>query len=504
MKMLAAAATVPLAPHRLWAQQRVRPLEMLPVIDASSGREIALAAASGRTRFFNAEPTDTVGYNGSYLGPLVRVARGEVPVVVENRLAEPITTHWHGLMVRGELDGGPHSLIPPGERWDIVLPIEQPPATLWYHSHVHGRTAAHVYSGLSGVLQVVDGEDEARGLPTSYGTDDLTLVIQDRRFDSSGRMVYDPAMPDIMHGFSGETILVNGQVGRTAVVPQGIVRLRIVNASNGRIYPLSMESGREMHLVATDVGYLDEPVALRTLSLAPGERYEILVDFSGAERDTLLSDDNPNLGRMMGGMMGRSGSGDLAGGFAVLPFTVDSGLLAPIDRLPDALGGTMPDLAGRATVTREISLDMGMIGGGMGGGMMGRGMMGRGMMGGRGPAGPANRGTGSDLFAVNGEPFDMQRLNFTVSQDAVERWIVTPSMLMHPFHVHGVAFEVLSEGGQPPRPQNRGWKDTVLVRERTEISARFEHPASRETPFMFHCHILEHEDHGMMGQFTVG
>jgi blue copper oxidase len=346
------------------------------------------------------------------------------------------------------------------------------------------------------VLHVVDGEDEARGLPTTYGTDDLTLVIQDRRFDRAGRMIYDPAMPDVMHGFSGDTILVNGQVGRTAVVPPGIVRLRLVNASNGRIYPLSMASGREMHLVATDAGYLDAPVALRTIALAPGERVEILVDFSGAERDSLVSEDNPNLGMMMRGMMGSGQRSDPGSRFEVLAFPVDGKLEIRVDRLPDALGGTMPDLAGLATMTREISLDMGMMGGGMGGGMMGGGMMG-----GRGPAGTE---AGRDLFAINGQPFDMQRLNFSGSRDAVERWIVTPTMMMHPFHIHGVAFQVLSEGGRPPRPENRGWKDTVLVRDRVELAARFDKPASRETPFMFHCHILEHEDRGMMGQFTVG
>jgi FtsP/CotA-like multicopper oxidase with cupredoxin domain len=127
--------------------------------------------------------------------------------------------------------------------------------------------------------------------------------------------------------------------------------------------------------------------------------------------------------------------------------------------------------------------------------------MGGGMMGGRGPAGTE---AGRDLFAINGQPFDMQRLNFSVSRDAVERWIVTPTMMMHPFHIHGVAFQVLSEGGRLPRPENRGWKDTVLVRDRVELAARFNQPASREMPFMFHCHILEHEDRGMMGQFTVG
>jgi len=256
MKILSAAATLPLMPHRLWAQQGDRALQMLPVLDATTGGRVDLVASAGLTRFAGGEASRTIGYNGSYLGPLVRVGRGELPTVVENRLDEPITTHWHGLMVRGELDGGPHSLIQPGERWDIVLPINQPPATLWYHSHVHGRTAPQVYSGLAGVLQVVDGEDEARGLPTSYGTDDLTLVIQDRRFDGAGRLVYDPVMPDIMHGFSGDTILVNGQIGRTAAVPSGIVRLRLLNASNGRIYPLSLASGREMHLIATDAGYL--------------------------------------------------------------------------------------------------------------------------------------------------------------------------------------------------------------------------------------------------------
>ena len=458
MKMLTAAAAVPVLPRGLRAQQGQQALQMLPVLDATNGSRVELAASAGRTQFAGGEASRTIGYNGSYLGPLVRVGTGEVPAVVENRLDEPITTHWHGLMVRGELDGGPHSLIRPGGRWDIVLPIDQPPATLWYHSHVHGRTAPQVYSGLAGVLQVVDGEDEERGLPTSYGTDDLTLVIQDRRFDEAGRLAYDPGMPDIMHGFSGDTILVNGQIGRTAAVPSGIVRLRLLNASNGRIYPLSLASGREMHLIATDAGYLDAPVALDALTLAPGERAEILVDFSGTERDALVSEDNPNEGQMMRGMMGRSG--DVLGSrFDVLPFAVDARLDARIDRIPDALDGSMPDLAGRAGTTREISLDMGMMGpSGMGGGMMGgRGMMG----GGRDQDGIPD--PDSDLFGVNGQPFDMQRLDFHVPQGDVERWIVTASMLSHPFHVHGVAFQVLSEAGGPPRPQNRGWKDTVLV-----------------------------------------
>jgi len=259
-----------------------------------------------------------------------------------------------------------------------------------------------------------------------------------------------------------------------------------------------------------DRGYLDAPLALNAITLAPGERSEVLVDFSGAEADALVSEDNPNVGMMMG-MMSRSRN-TLGDRFEVLPFAVDARLEGKIDRIPDALGGTMPGLAGQAETTREISLDMGMMGpGGMRGnmigsrGMMGNNGMGRGMMGGgRDQPRPSGPATNNDLFAVNGQPFDKQRLNFAVPQGAVERWIVTSSMMMHPFHIHGVVFEVVSESGGPPRRQNRGWKDTVLVNDQVELIARFDQPASRETPFMFHCHILEHEDHGMMGQFTVG
>jgi len=380
---------------------------------------------------------------------------GDLAAEVRNNLDEAITTHWHGLLVPGEYDGGPQQAIEPGATWSPKMTIAQDPATIWYHSHMHGRIPQQVYFGLAGAIHLTDGQDDARGLPSTYGIDDLTLVLQDRRFDSAGRMIYDPSMMDIMHGFAGNRMLINGQAGATAVVPNGIVRLRLLNGSNARIYTLFMDDARPMHLVATDGGFLPEPVALDVLRLSPGERAEILVDFSAGGAPVLMSDPG--------------------NAYGVLQFATDAAIPTRITRLPNQLDSAPEDLSGAEVVTRQVSLDMGM------GGMM---------MGGGG-------------FAINGRPFDMRRIDFEVALGSVERWQIRSTMVAHPFHVHGVRFRVITENGGPVRPENSGWKDTVLVPGEAEILARFDQRASRETPFMFHCHILEHENAGMMGQFTV-
>ncbi|MBN8291847.1 multicopper oxidase domain-containing protein [Rhodobacter sp. NTK016B] len=455
--ILAGAGILPLASARnAFAQTgtSAQRLAIPPILDTRATGRLALQAQPGRTSFGDGPAVVTAGFNQSYLGPTIVMQNGELATEVTNAIAEPVSTHWHGLLAPGSHDGGPHQPIDPGATWRPPLNIAQDPATLWYHSHIHERTAEQVYFGLAGVIHVTDGQDDARGLPSGYGVDDLTLVLQDRRFDRAGRMVYEPSMMDVMHGFLGNRMLINGQSGATAVVPEGIVRLRLLNGSNARIYTLFFDDTRPMHLVATDAGFLPAPIAIETLRLAPGERAEILVDFSAGPAPVLMSDPGQAYG--------------------VLQFATDGTLPSRITRLPERLDGILEDLIGAEVTTRQVSLDMG-----MGGMMMGGG------------------------FAINGRPYDMRRIDFEVALGSVERWHIRSSMVAHPFHVHGVRFQVVTENGGPPLPENTGWKDTLLVPGEAEILARFDQPASAETPFMFHCHILEHEDAGMMGQFTV-
>lgn len=463
--ILTSGAHSPAATRRAFAQVSASQarLSMPPIIDTRQTGRLALTATSGKTGFAGGPAVATAGFNQAYLGPTIVMQNGDLNAEVRNALDEPVSTHWHGLLVPGEHDGGPHLAIAPGAVWRPAMNIAQAPATIWYHSHIHERTAEQVYFGLAGVIHLTDGRDDDRGLPSSYGLDDLTLVLQDRRFDQAGRMIYNPSMMDVMHGFAGNRMLVNGQAGATAVVPQGIVRLRLLNGANARICTLFFDDARPMHLVATDGGFVAEPIALKMLQLSPGERAEVLVDFAEGGAPILLSDPGQAYG--------------------VMQFAVDPRLTARITSIPDQLDGVVDDLPLADAGTRQISLDMGM------GGMGGMGMGGRGM--------------GRGGFGINGRPYDMRRIDFRVALGSVERWKIRSTMVAHPFHVHGIRFRVLSENGGPPRPENTGWKDTVLVTGETEIIARFNQPAGEDTPFMFHCHILEHEDAGMMGQFTV-
>lgn len=464
----------------------------LPTIDATQSRSFPLAAIAGETAFFPGATSPTLGFNQPYLGPTVRVRTGtEVAASIENRTDVPISVHWHGLLVTGDLDGGPHLPIAPGETWRPLLPIRQPPATLWYHSHLHRQTAPRVYAGLAGVLIVDDGKDAQRGLPSTSGLDDFVLVLQDKRFDPSGKTVYAPGAADLMHGFLGDTILVNGQLASQLTVPKGVVRLRLVNASNARNFDLFLEDDRQIMLFATDQGHLPKPLALDRIQLTPGERAEVLIDFGSDHSVVLFSEPHRETRGVMamGGMMHEMlpNAETFGGPFPLMEFIVDPSVGAAVSRIPSELDGA-PVTGAPPVATRSFMLnDMGIV---MGGGMMGRG------------GGPAGSG-GAPEFAINGRPFEMARLDFEAKQGTTERWIVGGEMMGHPFHIHGVRFRVTSENGRPPRPENTGWKDTVFVEGETELLVEFAQSAAAATPFMMHCHILEHEDAGMMGQFTV-
>ena len=472
------------------------PLQMPPVLDARKTRQFALEARAGSASFVPGIASQTLGFNQAYLGPVVRAnAKGTTRAGITNTLSFPVTVHWHGLIVPGEQDGGPHQLVNPGANWTPDLAIDQPPAMVWYHSHVHGRTAQQVYAGLAGVLILDDGKDEERGLPVTWGIDDLVMVVQDKHFDYAGKLSYAKSPHDRMTGFVGGTMLVNGQIDPVASVPKSIVRLRLLNASNAGVHVLRFADGRPMHIVATDSGYLDKPVAVTSLRMAPAERFQVLVDFSNGGEALMISEPEAVVAGngFMGTMMRtRSALSQFArGATALIAFRPEDSLAAPVRTLPATLDGGVAAPGGTIARTRQFQLQtgMGMMGGRMmGGGMMGGGMAGGGMMG---------------AMTINGSAFDMKKVNETVAINTFEKWVIRADVLFHPFHIHGVRFRVLSESGGKPRIENQGWKDTVLVRDVTELLVEFTRPAAPEKPFMYHCHILEHEDAGMMGQFSV-
>lgn len=473
------------------------PRQLSGQVDAAGVRKYALRAGAGHSELAAGLSTPTWGYNGPLLGPTLRVPRGQpLSLRVENGLAVPTTLHWHGARIPGRMDGGPHNLIAPGGVWTPSFTLDQPAATLWYHPHPDTFTGPQVYSGLAGFLLVDDGDDERLGLPATYGVDDIPVVLQDRRLEGNGRLAYMTSMHDMM-GMKGNLFLVNGIEKPYAAVPAGRLRLRLLNGSNARPYNLRFADSRDFHLIAGDAGLLEHPIPVNSILLAPGERVEILVDLSkDPGRALMLQSDSgaviPSLYRMP-----MAADGYDRGRFDLLELRVGapSGLST---RLPARLAE--PPRTDKPEVARDLVLN-GMNHGGMMGMMRGANL--------RGANGPGHMRMGiggQDLFAINGEFMRMDTINIHASLGHTELWrIRNQSTMAHPIHLHGTSFVIRSRNGASPPPSESGWKDVVLVRpgESVELAVPLHHKADAKHPYMYHCHILEHEDNGMMGQFTV-
>ncbi|HWP25881.1 MAG TPA: multicopper oxidase domain-containing protein [Xanthobacteraceae bacterium] len=458
------------------------PLPIPRLLDArGSEAPIPLMLARGTHSYRQGQSVSATGYSAPVLGPTIRVARGQrLAMTVENRTDRTTSVHWHGLIIPSVVDGGPHNMIAPDGAWSPVLPIDQPETTAWFHPHPHGDTARQVYAGAAGLLLIDDGTSERLGLPRTYGVDDLPLILQDRWFDRTGAPVYDPSPMDIMAGFRGETVIVNGVVAPVAKVPAGVVRLRLLNAANARIFDLQFSDRRLFHVIASDGGYLAAPVPMRRLVIAPGERYEVLVDFSDGA--AVVLETGPDDNRPMMGMM-TGGAPPLLDGGQLIRFAVDRSRPASAS-MPSALVPVRRLDSERVVARRQFLLND---------------MMMAGMMGGRGRGGLGGMGS---MMAINGRPFDMARIDVETRLGTLELWHIASQSMAHPFHVHGTQFQILSLDGRSPPSHLQGWKDTVLVRREAQILVPLTQPAPRSHPFMYHCHILEHEDAGMMGQFV--
>ncbi len=193
--------------------------------DPEEGKaEFDLKVQYGKTEFIEGYEANTLGYNGNYLGPVIRVNKGDdVKININNTLDEPTTVHWHGLEVPGEMDGGPHQVVDPNTTWKPYFTIDQPAATLWYHPHLLHKTGEQVYKGLAGLFYIEDENSKKLDIPKEYGVNDIPLVIQDKRFTDNGNIPYDLDMRDLMNGFLGDTVLING-----ALNPQLDVKSEVI------------------------------------------------------------------------------------------------------------------------------------------------------------------------------------------------------------------------------------------------------------------------------------
>ena len=310
-----------------------------PVIDDEGRLVFDLTLQTGSSEILPGKRTETWGVNGPLLGPTLRAHRGETVVMnVNNELPEDTSLHWHGMHLPAEMDGGPHQMVAVGETWSPTWTIEQPASTLWYHPHPHGKTAEHVYKGISGLILIDDDESDALGLPSDYGVDDIPLIIQDRDFHDDGQLsMSDTSFIDVIGGRDsfgslGGTILVNGTWSPYLDVERSLIRFRLLNGSNARFYNVGFADDRSFHLVATDNGLLGgKPEELDRLLLGPGERAEIVVHFEPDESVVLRT-----YGADLGGSGRAIGAGDT---FDLLEIRAAASL-AEVGGLPESLGGT--------------------------------------------------------------------------------------------------------------------------------------------------------------------
>jgi FtsP/CotA-like multicopper oxidase with cupredoxin domain len=410
---------------------------------------------------------------GIYPSPTVRLAAGEgVGIQLRNDLPEPTNVHWHGLVVPEAADGHPVDLVAPGTTRDVSFRAPSRAGTFWYHPHPDRRTAPQVYAGMAGFLLVEDDAAAALGLPT--GDRDVSVLLQDRRLFDDRSFTYAPFPMDLMNGYLGDVALANGTPDAYLSVSASPWRLRLLNGSNARIFRVGFDDGRTFLVVGSDGGLLERPVNATFLDLGPGERVEIVVDFSS---DALGSSvplvshtfavPGGGFGPGMGPGVGMAGGRPQGSPMTLLRLDVDRAAEAPPFQPPERLVPLERHDPAQVRTRRSFVMQS---------------------------WGPPVQGA----FTINGLSFEPERMDVRVPRGELELWeVVNASRHPHPFHVHAVQFQVASRTSGPIGPHETGWKDTVLVwpGERVELLMRFEGDAGL---FILHCHNLEHEDAGMM------
>ncbi len=456
-----------------------------PVIipETLSGTEFNLTLQNGTFQFLDGQVTNTMGVNGDILGPTLIMQKDDfVDITVNNNLDETTTIHWHGMHVSAANDGGPHTTILPGEIWNPQFTVMDKAGTYWYHPHLHEKTNEHVSKGIAGFIIVRDEEEAALELPRAYGIDDFPLVIQTKDFDANNQVVTPSNSDDVL--------MVNATIVPVLEVPAQVVRFRLLNGSSMRVFNIGLSDNSTFYQIGTDGGLLSESASFTRLQLAPGERAEILINFSGMEGQTtqLMSHaselQNGIYGATYPGMMtmmtldGYNPNPLNGNDFDIISFQVDTPTENPVTTVASTLAELNPIPEEDADITRNLNFTPEFMG--------------------------PDQLNGN--FLINGVSFDMDVINYTIPLNNTEIWsIINQSGIAHPFHIHDVQFFVLDRNGSPPPISEQGRKDVILVKpqETVRFITKFEDFANDTVPYMAHCHMLVHEDDGMMLQFEV-
>ncbi len=442
--------------------------------DTLSGSQINLSILDTNHVFVNNTSTQTYGYNASFLGPTIILQKNQdVYFSIDNNLPVSTTVHWHGMRVPADMDGGPHNIINSGSNWSPHFTILDEASTMWYHSHLHHHTLKQITKGLAGMIIIRDSEEQALNLPRTYGVDDFPIIIQDKQFDN-GYLIDTAIM--------GDSITINGVINPYLNVPASFVRFRLLNGSNHRVYNIGLSNLDSFYVIASDNGLLNDAVLMDKLIVAPGERYEILLDFTDKKDSTIYL---------------TTYASEFPLGYPGGPFVI------PDDNVPSLINGLdlpfieiqvqdssplsvmAPSLTSLNNIVPLDSLNIDKE---------------------RYKQMDAIEVRGELIWTINEQEFLLDKINDTVLIGSKEMWTINNSSgLIHPFHIHSGHFNIVSRGGNTPPSHERGYKDVVIVYpdELVKFVMTFEDYTDTIYPYMYHCHILNHEDHAMMAQFLI-
>ncbi|MCC5917428.1 MAG: multicopper oxidase domain-containing protein [Cryomorphaceae bacterium] len=456
---------------------------LLAIPDTLSGTTFNLNLLDTNKVFFTGFTTNTFGVNTNYLGPTLFLNKGDsIHLNVHNQLMDTTTIHWHGLHVSAKNDGGPHIVIPPDSIWKPSFRVRDHASTYWYHPHMHHMTNLHAALGAAGMIIVRDTIEAALTLPRKYGVDDFPLVLQSKSFDANKQIV--------VHDAADSIFMVNGTIDAYLPTPAQVVRFRLLNASSERILYIGLQGNLPFYQIATDGGLLNAPVQLTRFMLSPGERAEILVDFSGmtGQNINLMSFASELPNGIYGALQPGMGPGQTIPGYTLNPlngadyplmsFSIVTPTANPVTSIPTTLTTNTPWPIASADDFKTLIFT------------------------------PVNQGPTAiqGPFYINNTLFDMGTINYRIPLDNIEIWTLTnQSPIAHPFHIHDVQFYITEIAGAAPPPHLAGRKDVVLVRpgQTVKFITKFETFCDPMGMYMYHCHMLTHEDEGMMGQFVV-